>query len=308
MTAAIECRALVKRYPDIVAVDGLDLVVHTGECLAVLGPNGAGKTTTVEMIEGLTAATSGEIRVFGVAWGASAAGDRQIRSSIGVALQETRFQERLTVSETIELFASFFGESRPTAELVALVGLEAKQSGRVGKLSGGQLQRLALACALVGKPRLVCLDEPTTGLDPQSRRQIWDIVSRFKADGGTVLLTTHYMEEAAQLADRVAIMNRGKIIALDTPAALVASLAAEDIVDFTSDRPFTNERLLTLPGVSGATADGLKYRLQVKAVADTLPALFAAASESGVHIVTLGTHQATLEDVFVHHTGRGLQD
>ncbi|MFO0749662.1 MAG: ABC transporter ATP-binding protein [Myxococcota bacterium] len=306
-TYAVECRALVKRYPDVVAVDGLDLVVHPGECLGVLGPNGAGKTTTVEMIEGLTAPTSGSIALFGRTWGESAAGDRIIRGTLGVQLQESHFQERLTVAETIDLFASFYGDARPTSELVALVGLEQKADARVGKLSGGQRQRLALACALVGRPRLLCLDEPSTGLDPQSRRQIWDIVAHFKAGGGTILLTTHYMEEAAQLSDRVAIMNSGKIIALDTPHALIASLGAEDIVVYTSERPLDPAMLAALPGVGSVRLDGETGRLSSRSVAETLPALFAAATQAGTRILTLATHQATLEDVFVHHTGRGLE-
>ncbi len=305
---AVECKALVKRYPDVLAVDHLDLVVHAGECLAVLGPNGAGKTTTVEMIEGLTQPTAGSITLFGRTWGQSRDGDRAIRGSLGVQLQESHFQERLTVAETIDLFASFYGDARPTAELVALVGLESKADARAGKLSGGQRQRLALACALVGRPQLLCLDEPSTGLDPQSRRQIWDIVSQFKASGGTILLTTHYMEEAAQLADRVAIMNGGKIIALDTPQALVASLGAEDIVVFTSERPLERAHFDALPGLGELRLDGASGRLSVKAVAEALPALFAIAAQAGTRIVTLSTHQATLEDVFVHHTGRGLID
>jgi len=304
---AVVCRQLVKRYPDVLAVDHVDLVVHRGECMAVLGPNGAGKTTTVEMIEGLTQPTAGTISVFDRTWGTSAATDRDIRKSLGVQLQETHFQEKLTVSETIDLFASFYGDARSTGELVALVALEQKAKARVGKLSGGQRQRLALACALVGRPGLLCLDEPTTGLDPQSRRQIWEIVERFKAQGGTVLLTTHYMEEAAQLADRVAIMNGGRVIALDTPDALVRSLGADDIVVLTTDRPLEPARLEALPGLGGARVDGLSARLSARAVTELLPALFARASEAGVRIVSLSTHQATLEDVFVHHPGRGLE-
>lgn len=317
MDAAIVCSGLVKRYPDVVAVAGLDLVVEAGECLAVLGPNGAGKTTTVEMIEGLTAPTAGRIAVFGRVWGESARTDRAIRMTLGVQLQETHFQERLTVSETVALFAACYADRRPAAELVAKVALEAKAKARVGKLSGGQRQRLALACALVGSPRLLCLDEPSTGLDPQSRRQIWEIVAGFKAGGGTVLLTTHYMEEAAQLADRVAIMDHGKLIALGTPAALVQSLGAEDIVVFEVDRALELEGLRALPGAGEARVmpDGAAdesgtthVHLSVRAVAETLPHLLALIESAGAKLLTLATHRATLEDVFVHHTGRALRD
>ena len=352
--SAVVLRELVKRYPDVLAVAGLELTVQSGECLAVLGPNGAGKTTTVEMIEGLTEPTAGEIAVFGNIWGRSKKGDWAIRSLLGVQLQETHFQEKLTVLETIALFASFYEQTRSATELMALVALESKASARVGKLSGGQRQRLALACALVGRPRLLCLDEPTTGLDPQSRRQIWEIVEAFKAEGGTILLTTHYMEEAARLADRVAIMDHGKIIALDTPAALIASLGAEDIVEVLADRDLPLARLAALPGVGSARSEpreavggpsglmpeavggpsgllpeavatseegspaamggpsglppGVRVRLSVADIGLTLPALLALAAESGARIDGLVTHRATLEDVFVHHTGRALRD
>ncbi len=312
MTAII-CRALTKRYPDILAVAGIDLEVTPGECLAVLGPNGAGKTTTVEMIEGLTEPTSGEISIFGHVWGKSRADDRQIRELIGVQLQETFFQERLSIAETIDLFAAFYPKTRPTSELIGLVSLDAKASARVGKLSGGQRQRLALACALVGYPRLLCLDEPTTGLDPQSRRQIWDIVAAFQKDGGTVLLTTHYMEEAAQLASRVAIMDHGRVITCDTPNHLIASLGAEEIVTFDTDAPLATAILASLPGVSEVRTDpvpdqGHRHRLSVRSVPEFLPALFQTLSSHAVRMTSLTTHRATLEDVFIHHTGRGLRD
>jgi ABC-2 type transport system ATP-binding protein len=269
------------------------------------------------MIEGLTAPTAGRIAVFGRVWGESARTDRAIRMTLGVQLQETHFQERLTVSETVALFAACYGDPRPPAELVAKVALEGKAAARVGKLSGGQRQRLALACALVGAPRLLCLDEPTTGLDPQSRRQIWEIVAGFKAGGGTVLLTTHYMEEAAQLADRVAIMDHGKLIALGTPAALVQSLGAEDIVVFEVDRALALEGLRALPGAgevqvlpdeASGESSTTQLRLSVRAVAETLPHLLAHIEGAGAKLLTLATHRATLEDVFVHHTGRALRD
>ncbi len=310
--SAVVLRQLQKKYPDVLAVAGVDLVVNSGECLAVLGPNGAGKTTTVEMIEGLTSPSAGEIEVFGHVWGRSGRDDAAIRGIIGVQLQETHFQEKLSVRETIDLFAAFYDAPRSADELIGLVALESKAAARVGKLSGGQRQRLALACALVGRPRLLCLDEPTTGLDPQSRRQIWEIVEAFKAEGGTILLTTHYMEEAARLADRVAIMDHGKIIALDTPAALIASLGAEDIVEVLADRDLGMAHLEALPGVGNAKSEaregGTRVRLSVADIGLTLPALLALAAQSGARLDGLITHRATLEDVFVHHTGRGLRD
>lgn len=327
-THAIVLQGLVKRFPaqgrdkaEVLAVAGLDLTVRSGECLAVLGPNGAGKTTTVEMIEGLTEPTAGTIDIFGIRWGGSRAGDQRIRAALGVQLQETHFQERLTVRETAALFAAFYRDARSPDDALAEVSLESKANAAVGKLSGGQRQRLALACALVGRPRLLCLDEPTTGLDPQSRRQIWEIAERFKRSGGTVLLTTHYMEEAAHLADRVAIMDHGRLIALDTPNTLIASLGAADIVACETDRPLDPQALAALPGLSSEggvevldsavspDSDGVfRTRLSVAQVGLALPALLSLLDQRGATLLSMATHRATLEDVFVHHTGRGLRD
>ncbi|MCL4814841.1 MAG: ABC transporter ATP-binding protein [Vicinamibacteraceae bacterium] len=214
-------RGLVKRYEEVVAVDGLDLEVHRGECFGMLGPNGAGKTTTIEILEGILAPDAGEVSVLGLRW---ADHERELRQRLGVQLQETLLSEKLTVYETVRLFRSFYREGRSIDEVLGLVELESKRQARVGKLSGGQKQRLAVACAIVGHPDLLFLDEPTTGLDPQSRRQLWDLLARFRTGGGTILLTTHYMEEAATLCDRVAIVDRGRVIALGTPDSLIASL------------------------------------------------------------------------------------
>jgi ABC-2 type transport system ATP-binding protein len=309
---AIRCEGLHKRFPDIHAVRGVDLVVEAGTCLALLGPNGAGKTTTVEMIEGLTPPSEGRVAIFGRRLGQSRAEDRLIREDVGVCLQETHFQERLRVRETIELFRAFHANSAPLAELIDAVSLGPKAESFVGKLSGGQRQRLALACALAGRPRLLCLDEPTTGLDPQSRRQVWDVVSAFRKGGGTVLLTTHYMEEAHMLADRVAIMDGGRIIADGTPAALIAGLGAKDVATLVFDRapdpaPFA-------AAVHAAEArvtpeeDGFALTLATSELAARMPALTALAAAQGLTLVRLSMHAATLEDVFIHHTGRGLRD
>ncbi len=252
MEPVIRVRNLVKRYKDVVAVNGLDLDVMPGECFGLLGPNGAGKTTTVEILEGLTVPDEGTVEILGRAW--KGKGGRLLRARLGVALQETRLPDKLTVRETIRLFRSFYSKGargREVGEVLELMGLTVKADARVEKLSGGQRQRLALATALVGSPEILFLDEPTTGLDPQARLRIWEVVDRFKEDGGTVCLTTHYMDEAAHLCDRVLIMDQGKRIALDSPRGLVASLDRQEVVE---------------------------------------------------------VREATLEDVFVHMTGKGLRD
>ncbi|MFH2052531.1 MAG: ABC transporter ATP-binding protein [bacterium] len=305
-SAPLRCRGLVKRYPDVVAVAGIDLEILPGECFGLLGPNGAGKTTTVEMFEGLTRPDEGEVEVFGRRWGSG--GDRDLRQQIGVQLQETRLAEKLTVKETIRLFRSFYDQGRPLEEILAMTGLDEKRDARVGKLSGGQKQRLALACALVSSPQLLFLDEPTTGLDPQARHRVWEIVERFKAGGGTVLLTTHYMEEAARLCDRVAVIDHGLVIALGSPEDLVASLGAPQILEFRTDAAICPEDLAALPGVSLVRRQGEGYVLSVERAAASLPGVLDLLAVRGARMESLQTHQATLEDVFVHLTGRALRD
>ncbi len=225
--AALCCEDLVKRYGPLVAVDGLSLLVERGECFGLLGPNGAGKTTTIEILEGLLAPDAGRVEVLGLTW---ASNERELRQRLGIQLQETQMSDKLTVRETIRLFRAFYDEGRTVDELLTMVDLWSKGDSWVGKLSGGQKQRLALACALAGKPDVLFLDEPTTGLDPQSRRQLWDLLRQFRADGGTILLTTHYMDEAELLCDRVAIIDQGHVIALDAPKALISSLGAPRVV------------------------------------------------------------------------------
>jgi len=304
--SAVVCRGLVKRYEDVVAVAGIDLEVRSGECFGLLGPNGAGKTTTIEILEGLTRADAGEVELLGRRWGTG--DDHSLRERLGVQLQETQLADKLTVEETVRLFRSFYRAGRTVAEVVSLVGLEEKRRARVGKLSGGQKQRLALACALVSDPELLILDEPTTGLDPQARLKVWEVIERFRGAGGTILLTTHYMEEAVRLADRVAIMDRGRIIALDTPAALIASLGGSQIVEFRVAGPLEPEDLVTLPGVCGVDQRGDDTMLTVERIGTALPALLREIERRGVRLERLRTHQATLEDVFVRLTGRGLRD
>ena len=303
---AVRCVGLVKRYEDVTAVAGLDLMVVRGECFGLLGPNGAGKTTTVEILEGLTAPDAGTVEVLGCRWGAGS--DHALRERLGVQLQETQLGDKLTVEETLRLFASFFERPRPVVEVIAAVELEEKRAARVGKLSGGQRQRLALACALVSDPELLFLDEPTTGLDPQARLKVWEVVERFRSGGGTVLLTTHYMEEAARLCDRVAIMDHGKVLALDRPAALVDSLHAEQIVELVVQGEIPAAELAELPGVSAVARKDGAYRLSVSAIGTALPALLGGLQRRGTALTSLTTHQATLEDVFVSLTGRELRD
>src|ERR1051326_5673790 len=212
---------LRKRYGDVVAVDGLDLEIAPGECFGLLGPNGAGKTTTIEICEGLLDADEGQVSVLGMSWGKDEAA---LRERLGIQLQDTQLGDKLTVAETLRLFRSFYARGADIDQVIARVQLEEKRDARVGKLSGGQKQRLALACSIVGNPDLLFLDEPTTGLDPQSRRQLWDLIGEFKATGRTIVLTTHYMDEAEVLCDRVAIVDHGKVIALGTPLDLMASV------------------------------------------------------------------------------------
>ena len=302
---AVRCRGLVQRYGDVVAVAGLDLEVARGECFGLLGPNGAGKTTTIEILEGLTEPDEGEVEVLGETW----SGDgRALRERLGVSLQETQLTEKLTVDELLRLFRSFYRQGRDPDEVLAALALEEKRNARFGKLSGGQKQRLAVACALVGDPELLFLDEPTTGLDPQSRLQLWRQITDFRAAGGTVLLTTHYMEEAERLCDRVAIVDHGRVIALGTPAELIRSLHAADVIEFLSDPLLPDEELRRLPGVSDIHRRGPNQALAVTSVTESVPALLAAIEKAGARLAYLSTHRATLEDLFVSLTGRELRD
>ncbi len=301
----------MKRFGDVAAVAGLDLTVGAGECFGLLGPNGAGKTTTIEILEGLTVPDAGEVEILGTPWREGAAG-RALRERLGIQLQETQLADKLQVGEVLALFRSFYRQSHTVEEVLALVELEEKRKARVVTLSGGQKQRLAVACALVSKPELLFLDEPTTGLDPQSRRQLWEIIRRFRADGGTVLLTTHYMEEAERLCDRVAIMDHGKIIAQGTPKELIASLGADHVVDFAlTDGRIADDLVEILRQMGGVSAvrtgpDGVS--LTVVELHRALPMLLALLQERGVELSLLTTHHATLDDVFVALTGRQLRD
>jgi ABC-2 type transport system ATP-binding protein len=315
MAAAIQCRDLRKTYDGKVeAVRGLNLEIQAGECFGLLGPNGAGKTTTIEILEGLLEPTSGEVLILGHTWRENA---REMREWLGISLQETRLSEKLTVRETVDLFASFYREPRSSGEVLEQLQLTEKADSWVGKLSGGQRQRLAVATALVCNPKILFLDEPTTGLDPQSRRQLWDIIREFQRAGGTVLLTTHYMDEAERLCDRLAIVDHGQIIAEGSPAELIERLGGHHVVEFavgeangkinghSGDAGLDAWR--TLPSVESVREDDGMVALSVKEPHLTIPALLDAVGK-GSALQHLTTRQASLEDVFVRLTGRHLRE
>ena len=309
MPVAIHCRDLRKTYDGKVeAVRGLNLEIQTGECFGLLGPNGAGKTTTIEILEGLLAPPSGEVSILGHRWSDH---EREMREWLGISLQETRLSEKLTVRETIELFASFYRQPRSCEEVLEQLQLTEKADSWVGKLSGGQRQRLAVATALVCNPKILFLDEPTTGLDPQSRRQLWDIIRQFQRDGGTVLLTTHYMDEAERLCDRLAIVDHGQIIAEGSPADLIDRLGGHHVVEFSVSGYSDGATLQAwngLPSVESVREDDGMIALNVKQPHMTIPALLDAIDKQGSQLQHLTTRQASLEDVFVRLTGRHLRE
>jgi ABC-2 type transport system ATP-binding protein len=299
----LTCTELKKSFGDVHAVRGVDLQLTRGECFGMLGPNGAGKTTTIEILEGLTPLDGGDVRILG-----HRPGDVAVRERVGIALQETELPDKLSVVECVRLFRSFYKRGRGVDEVIRHLELDEKRDARVAKLSGGQRQRLALACALVGDPDLLFLDEPTTGLDPQARLKVWEIVLAFKAQGGTVLLTTHYMEEAARLCDRIAILDHGKVIARGSPTELVASLGAPHVIELITTPPLGEAGLKTVTGVVRVSNKADARVLHVSDVTTTLPALLERARAAGVAVKNVSTREATLEDVFVHLTGSELRD
>ncbi|WP_165070911.1 ABC transporter ATP-binding protein [Paludisphaera rhizosphaerae] len=308
---AIRVKDLRKDYPSgdgvVHAVAGLDLEIRRGECFGLLGPNGAGKTTTVEILEGLNSPTSGEMQVLGLRWSED---PTSIRERIGVTLQETRFPDKETVRELVTVFRSFYRQGLTVDDAIARVSLESKANALVEELSGGQRQRLAVAVSLIGDPEILFLDEPTTGLDPQSRRQLWDVILDLKSRGRTVLLTTHYMDEAERLCDRVAVIDHGKIIALGSPAELIAKLGGEHVVEFAlndGDR-LDPSAFATLDSVLAARAEADGYSLTVGEPHRALPALLDALENLDRPLARLTTRHVSLEDVFVALTGRHLRE
>jgi ABC-2 type transport system ATP-binding protein len=301
---AVQVRNLHKHYADVRAVDGVDLSISPGEVFGLLGPNGAGKTTTVECILGLRQPDSGQIRVLEMEY---ATESRQIKTRIGAQLQTTGMYPRLTAREMVDLFAQLFPTALPTAEVLARVGLEDRAKARSADLSGGQRQRLAVALALVNDPDLVFLDEPTTGLDPQARRTMWDVIRDLQRAGATVLLTTHYMEEAEQLCDRVAVMDQGQIIALDTPAALIHQHFQETAVEFLALGEPPRQRLAALPGVTQTLLENSRPTLYSTDVPRTVAGLFDLVAAGDLAFKDMTVRQATLEDVFLKLTGRRIR-
>ena len=307
--AAVVVRDLWKKYGDVEAVRGLSFDIPVGECFGLLGPNGAGKTTTIEILEGLNPPTSGDVTVLGRRWGRD---DRDIRERLGVCLQQTVLSPKLEVHETLELFRSFYREGRAPADVMTEVGLTEKAQARVATLSGGQQQRLAVACALVGDPELLFLDEPTTGLDPQSRRGVWEVVNRFKERRRTVLLTTHYMDEAERLCDRLAIVDHGRVIAQGTPRELITSLGGDHVVEISvaeSDKPRPAAAdLQTIPSVRSVHVQAGHFVLTVAEPHVAIPGALERLRAGGWELAGLTTRHASLEDVFVSLTGRQLRD
>jgi ABC-2 type transport system ATP-binding protein len=309
---AIRVKELHKQYPGrdgpVNAVNGIDLEIRSGECFGLLGPNGAGKTTTVEILEGLTKPTSGDVEVLGMRW---ATDDSSIRERIGVTLQETRFPDKETPSELLTVFRSFYRSGLAVEEAIALVSLESKANALIEQLSGGQQQRLAVAIALVGDPEVLFLDEPTTGLDPQSRRQLWDVIRGLRERGRTVLLTTHYMDEAERLCARVAVIDHGSIIALGSPRELIARLGGDHIVEFaleSNGTPLEPQTFAGLDSVLASRADGEGFALTVAEPHRAIPALLDELDRLERPLARLTTRHVSLEDVFVSLTGRHLRD
>jgi len=309
MAAVVQCRDLRKTYDGKVeAVRGLNLEIQAGECFGLLGPNGAGKTTTIEILEGLLEPTSGEVFILGHTWREN---EREMREWLGISLQETRLSEKLTVRETLDLFASFYREPRSSDEVLDELQLREKADSWVGKLSGGQKQRLAVATALVCNPKILFLDEPTTGLDPQSRRQLWDIIRAFQRNGGTVLLTTHYMDEAERLCDRLAIVDHGQIIAEGSPPDLIERLGGHHVVESSvtgNSAGAALEASRQLPSVESVRGDDGLVALHVQELHLAIPALLDEVKRRGSELLSLTTRQASLEDVFVRLTGRHLRE
>jgi ABC-2 type transport system ATP-binding protein len=303
--SVIRVSDLRKTYGGTRAVDGVSFEVRPGEVFGLLGPNGAGKTTTVEILEGLRAPDSGSVRVLGI----DVARDADaLKERIGVSLQTAALYPKLTVVELLDLFRGFYRRARPTAELVALLGLDEKRNTRTSDLSGGQRQRLAVALALVNDPEVVFLDEPTTGLDPAARRSLWDIVRSLQAEGKTILLTTHYMEEAEVLCDRLAIMDHGRILASGTVPELVDSRFRERSVRFDQIAGLDDRTLAALPGVSQVKHEDGEVVLFTRDVPATIGAVLATTVSLGQEPRNLAVRRATLEDLFLDLTGRALRD
>ena len=305
MNSIIEVNNLEKKYGDINAVNGVSFSVEQGEVFGILGPNGAGKTTTVEIIEGLRKPNAGSIKVCNID---ALKEPQRIKELIGVQLQATSLYDNIRVKEALDLFGSYYQKSIPAEQIMAEVSLTEKKNSQVSKLSGGQKQRLSVGLALVNDPEVIFLDEPTTGLDPQARHNIWSIVEKLRERGKTVVMTTHYMEEAEQLCYRLAIIDRGKIIAMDTPDNLINKADLATSIDFTTSKELDG-LAESIPGIckvnNGAAS---KYSVQTKAVSMILKDLTNLCYDNHIELENISVRQATLEDVFLAMTGRKLRE
>jgi len=305
MDSVVRVSDLVRHYGDVKAVDGISFEVGRGEVFGLLGPNGAGKTTTIEMLEGLNKPDSGTAEVLGIDVTRQ---PERLKQRIGVQLQTAALYPNLSVNELIDLFASFYEHRRPTADIVSELGLDERDKALSKNLSGGQRQRLSIALALVNDPELIFLDEPTTGLDPQARRTLWDQIEDLRRQGKTILLTTHYMEEAEQLCDRVAIMDHGKVLELGTVNELVARHFRERTVRFTTRAELPDDLLASLAGVERVTRETDESILYTLDAPQTVGALLRAGDELGLQGLDMAVRRPTLEDVFIKLTGRALRD
>jgi len=302
----VRVRGLCKAYGDTRALDGVDLTITHGEVVGLLGPNGAGKTTLVEILEGHRARDAGEVSVLGFD---PADGDQDFRDRIGIVLQDGGHTPVATVAEAVRVYSAAYPHPRPLSEVLELVGLTGKANERIKSLSGGQRRRLDLALGIAGDPDLIFLDEPTTGFDPSARRRSWELVENLRSLGKTILLTTHYMDEAERLCDRVAIMDHGKVIAQGTPRELIASIGVEHVVEFSAGGAAPDlEGVRAMAGVRGVRSENGSVLLQVTELHRSVPALLDELGRQGVALTELRTHSASLEDVFVHLTGRHLRD
>jgi ABC-2 type transport system ATP-binding protein len=305
MANAVEVKDLSKRYGDLLAVNKVNFSIEEGEIFSILGPNGAGKTTTLEMIEGLRKPDGGSIQVCGI--DVSRRADK-VKEIIGVQLQSTSVYDRIKVNEVIGLFGSYYAQSSTAAEVLEEVSLSEKRNSYVESLSGGQKQRLALALALVNDPRVLFLDEPTTALDPQARRNVWEIIEGLSRKGKTVILNTHYMEEAERLSERVGIMDHGQIIALDSPANLISKQHLDSAVEFISANGSGKEFFEKIPGVTKVTRDGQHFILHTREASTLLTDLVHLNEQNRLHLENISTRSATLEDVFLNLTGRKIRE
>jgi ABC-2 type transport system ATP-binding protein len=305
MNAVVEVKGLTKKYGDVIAVNDVSFEIEEGEIFGLLGPNGAGKTTTVELIEGLRKSDSGFIKVCGID---VSDGIDKAKELIGVQLQTTTLYDKIRIGEAIDLFGGYYQKSLPATQILDELSLSDKEGSFVDVLSGGQRQRLALALALVNDPEILFLDEPTTGLDPQARRNVWDIVERLRERGKTIILTTHYMEEAERLCDRIGIMDQGKIIALDAPRDLIAKQNLESAIELITSNGVSKEFFHKLPNVSNVTQDGDRFILHTKETSPVLTQLTHLSESGDLDMKSISVRKATLEDVFLELTGKKLRE